>query len=83
MPTKDLVVNWRLGHSKEPKAPKSQTEKKYAEALALMKKVIERHPNTPWSDLAQDEINRGFSVGWGEHSTTSQYAERMKLVPKY
>jgi hypothetical protein len=83
MPTKDLVVNWRLGHSKEPKAPKGQTEKKYAEALALMKKVIERHPNTPWADLAQDEINRGFSVGWGEHSTTSQYAERMKLVPKY
>ena len=41
---------------------RSETEKKYAEATRLLKEVIARHPKTPWADLAQDELNRGFGV---------------------
>ncbi len=80
-----LDVWWGYGHSREPKAPKEDTAKKYAEAEKLYKEVIERYPNTPWSDLAKDEMNRGFSVGWGEHThvPSPTRAERAKFVPKY
>ena len=80
-----LDVWWALGHSRERKAPKEDTDKKYTEAERLFKLVIERYPNTPWADMAQDEINRGFSVGWGEatHSPSPTRAERAKFVPKY
>jgi hypothetical protein len=84
MPVKDqLVVEWVLNHSTETKAPPQETEKKRAEAERLLKEVIARHPNTPWADLAQDELNRGFSVSWGEWHASPQYQERAKLVPKY
>ena len=62
LPTPDLMVEWDLHHSKVPKAPREQTAKKYAEGERLLKQVIARHPQTPWADLAQDELNRGFSV---------------------
>jgi len=85
MPTPELTVQWWLNHSHEMKAPKDKTEKVYAEAMRLLKLVIERHPNTPWSDLAQDEINRGFSVHCDEwnHKHDARYDERLKLVPKF
>ena len=83
MPRPDLIVGWDLHHSREPKAPKEQTAKKYAEAEKLLKEVIARHPNTPWADLAQDELNRGFSVRRGEWHHNPKYDERAKLVPKY
>ncbi|MBV8611156.1 MAG: VWA domain-containing protein [Singulisphaera sp.] len=83
MPTPDLIVGWDLQHSREPKAPKELTAKKYAEAEKLIKEVIARHPNTPWADLAQDELDRGFSVRRGEWTHNPKYDERAKLVPKY
>jgi hypothetical protein len=83
MPTPNLEVWWELYHSKDPKAPKEQTAKKYAEATKLLNLVIERHPNTPWADLAQDELNRGLSVARGEWTHSPRYNEREKLVPKY
>ena len=85
LPTPELYVMWSLDHNKEPKAPKEYTEKVYVEALRLCKLVIERHPLTPWADLAQDEINRGFSIKRGEwhHRHSTQYEERRKLVPKF
>lgn len=85
LPNPKLSVEWRLGHSKKPMAPKTQTEKKYVEAERLAKLVIERHPNTPWSDLAQMELDRGFSVGYGEAKwrPSPSKAERAKFVPKY
>ena len=85
MPNEKLSVWWQLGHSNQPKADKEQTAKKYAEATALFKKVLERHPNTPWADLAQAEMARGFSVGWGEasHVPNPAAAGREKFVPKY
>ena len=49
----------------------------------LLKVVIERHPKTPWADLAQDELNRGFSVQRNEWHHNPKYNERAKLVPKY
>ncbi len=85
LPSPELYVQWWLDHSQEKKAPKEQTEKPYAEATRLFQLVIERHPNTPWADLAQDEINRGFGVKRNEwkHKHTPRYEERAKLVPKF
>ncbi len=78
-----LTVNWVINHAVETKAPKSETEKKYAEARQLMDQVIKNHPNTPWADLAKDELNRGFSCRRDEEHHGPGYAEREKLVPKY
>jgi hypothetical protein len=78
-----LYVYWVIDHGTTPRAPKRETEKHYAEAKRLMDLVIKRHPNTPWADLAQDEINRGFSCQWNEESHSPQYNDRAKLVPKY
>jgi hypothetical protein len=78
-----LVVEWVIDHSKDRKAPTRETEKKYAEAERLLKLVIERHPKTPWADLAQDEINRGFGCQRNEWHHDPRYDERAKLVPKY
>ena len=83
MPGPDRIVEWVLDHSKEPKAPKAETEKKYDEAKKLIEGVIAAHPNTPWADLARDELNRGFSVRRNEWQHNPQYDERAKLVPKY
>jgi hypothetical protein len=83
MPTPDLMVEWDIYHSKQRMAPKEETDEKYAEASKLLARVIELHPNTPWSDLAKDEINRGFGVARGEWHHNPKYAERAKLVPKY
>ena len=83
LPTPNVVVEWELHHSPTPKAPKEETAKKYAEATKLLKLVIERHPKTPWADLAQDELNRGLSVQRSEWAHSPKYYEREKLVPKY
>jgi hypothetical protein len=82
-PSPQLVIEWSIGHSRDHKAPKQETEKKYAEAERLLKRVIERHPQTPWADLAQDEIDRGFGCQWGEWQHNPRYDERAKLVPNY
>jgi hypothetical protein len=78
-----LQVEWQIDHSTDHKAPKHETEKKYAEAKRLLELVIKRHPKTPWADLAQDEINRGFGCQRNEWHHSPQYDERAKLVPKY
>jgi hypothetical protein len=85
MPNPELFVEWSMDHSHERKAPKENTEKPYAEAERLFKLVVERHPNTPWADLALDEIRRGFSVKRSEwhHKHSTRYEERAKLVPKF
>jgi len=84
MPIKDqLTVNWVINHSQRQKAPKAETEKKYAEAKQLLQAVIKNHPNTPWADLAQDEMNRGFGCQRDEEHHGPGYAERARLVPKY
>jgi von Willebrand factor type A domain len=85
MPNPELFVDWTLDHSHERKAPKENTEKPYAEATRLFNLVVERHPNTPWADLALDEIRRGFSVKRNEwhHKHSTRYEERAKLVPKF
>jgi hypothetical protein len=82
-PGPDLQVVWEINHSKVHKAPKEETEKKYAEAEKLLRYVIEQHPKTPWADLAQDEMNRGFGVERNEWAHSPRYDERAKLVPKY
>jgi hypothetical protein len=83
-PTPTLSVWWAIGHSKTPAAPKEFTAKKYTEAERLFKDVIARYPKTPWADLAQDELNRGFSIARGEaHATPHKSSGREKFVPKY
>jgi hypothetical protein len=79
----DLVITWVVNHSKTPLAPKNETVKKYAEAERLLKEVIIRHAKTPWADLAQDTLNRGFSVQFDEWHHNAKYYERMQFVPKY
>ena len=78
-----LDVTWVINHSTDRKAPKEETEKKYAEARSLLEGVIKSHPRTPWADLARDEINRGFGCQRGEEHHSPDYDERAKLVPKY
>ncbi len=82
-PGTDLMITWVVDHSKEPLAPANQTAKKYAEAERLLKQVIARHPKTPWADLAQDAIDRGFSVKLNEWHHNPKYYERAQFVPKY
>jgi hypothetical protein len=82
-PRPDLMITWVVDHAKEPLAPQSATAKKYAEADRLLKEVIARHPRTPWADLAQDTINRGFSVKLNEWHHHPDYYQRSKFVPKY
>ena len=83
MPTPDRDVRWEIVHSGDRRAPKERTEKKYQEATRLLKEVIARHPKTPWADLAQDELNRGFGVAYREWRHNPKYEERARLVPKY
>jgi hypothetical protein len=78
-----LIIEWQMDHSQQQKAPKEETEKKRAEAKALLEGVIQRHPNTPWADLAQDELNRGFGCQRNEWHHSPKYDERASLVPKY
>ncbi|AGA24470.1 vWA domain-containing protein [Singulisphaera acidiphila] len=83
MPNQSLVVEWVIDHSPDRKAPKENTEKKYVQAQALLKQVVEMHPKTPWADLAQDELNRGLGCQTNEWHHNPQYEERAKLIPKY
>ena len=82
-PAADLVVTWVVDHSKAPLAPKNETSKKYAEAERLLKEIVIRHAKTPWADLAQDTLDRGFSVVLNEWHHHPKYYERSQFVPKY
>ena len=84
MPSPELSVAWSLDHSRERKTA-AATEKATLEATRLCKLVIERHPQTPWADLAQDELNRGFGIKRNEwhHKHSPQFEERKKLIPKF
>jgi hypothetical protein len=82
-PSPDTLVIWVVNHSREPLAPRNQTAKKYAEAERLLKEVMVRHSKTPWSDLAQDILNRGLSVRLDEEVHNAKYYERAQFVPKY
>ena len=81
LPSPEMTVVWDVNHAQKSLAPKAETEKKYAEATKLLKQVIADHPRTPWADLAQDELNRGFSVKRDEWRHSPQYAERAKFSP--
>ncbi len=82
-PGANMVITWVVDHSKQPWAPKDMTAKKYAEAERLLKDVIAKHPKTPWADLAQDTLDRGFSVVFNEWHHNPKYYERAQYVPKY
>ena len=82
-PGADLMITWVVDHSKKPLAPANETAKKYAEAERLLKEVIARHPKTPWADLAQDALDRGFSVQFNEWHHNPKYYDRSQFVPKY
>ena len=83
LPTPDLAITWVVDHASEPLAAKNLTAKKYAEAKRLLEDVIAKHPKTPWADLAQDTLDRGFSVKLNEWHHNPKYAERAQFVPKY
>ena len=83
LPTPDLAITFVVDHAKEPLAAKNLTAKKYVEAKRLLEDVIAKHPKTPWADLAQDTLDRGFSVKLNEWHHNPKYAERAQFVPKY
>jgi hypothetical protein len=83
LPNPDLAITWVVDHAKEPLAAKDRTAKKYAEAKRLLEEVIAKHPRTPWSDLAQDTLDRGFSVKLNEWHHNPKYNDRAQFVPKY
>jgi hypothetical protein len=82
-PTPDLSITFVVDHAQKPLAPPAETAKKYAEARRLLKDVIANHPRTPWADLAQDTLDRGFSVVLNEWHHNPKYTERAQFVPKY
>ncbi|WZO98479.1 VWA domain-containing protein [Isosphaeraceae bacterium EP7] len=82
-PSSELIVEWVLDHSRDRKAPIDLTQKVYLEAERLLKQVIQRHPKTPWADLAQDELDRGLGVQRNEWHHSPRYEERLQFVPKY
>jgi hypothetical protein len=82
-PTPDLAITFVVDHAREPLAPQSETAKKYAEAKRLLEQVVAKHPKTPWADLAQDTLDRGFSVHLNEWHHNPKYTERAQFVPKY
>jgi len=83
LPTPDLAITFVVDHAKEPLATKNLTAKKYLEAKRLLEDVIAKHPKTPWADLAQDTLDRGFSVKLNEWHHNPKYAERAQFIPKY
>ena len=83
LPTPDLTITFVVDHASEPLAAKNLTAKKYVEAKRLLEDVIAKHPKTPWADLAQDTLDRGFSVKLNEWHHNPKYAERAQFVPKY
>lgn len=82
-PAADMMITWVVDHAKKPLAPRNETAKKYAEAERLLQAVIAKHPKTPWGDLAQDALDRGFSVQLNEWHHNPKYHERWQFVPKY
>src|SRR5271157_1400051 len=83
LPTPDLTITFVVDHASEPLAAKNLTAKKYVEAKRLLEDVIAKHPKTPWADLAQDTLDRSFSVKLNEWHHNPKYAERAQFVPKY
>ena len=83
LPTPDLAITFVVDHAQEPLAAKNLTAKKYVEAKRLLEDVIAKYPKTPWADLAQDTLDRGFSVKLNEWHHNPKYAERAQFVPKY
>jgi hypothetical protein len=82
-PAADMMITWVVDHAKKPLAPRNETAKKYAEAERLLQAVVAKHPKTPWGDLAQDTLDRGFSVQLNEWHHNPKYHERWQFVPKY
>jgi hypothetical protein len=82
-PAPDMMITWVVEHTKKPLAPRNVTAKKCADAERLLKAVIAKHPKSPWADLAQDTLDRGFSVQLNEWHHNPKYHERWQFVPKY
>ncbi|MEI7922042.1 MAG: vWA domain-containing protein [Planctomycetota bacterium] len=82
-PIQGRLVTWTVWHAGPPVAPTKKTEKPLAEAKRLFGIVIEKFPGTPWADLAQDLMGKGFSVMRGENVRSTIYQERAKLIPKF
>ena len=77
MPTPDLIVEWELAPlARTARPPRKRPRRSTPRPTKLLKQVIERHPKTPWADLAQDELNRGFGVQRDEWHHNPKYDER-------
>jgi hypothetical protein len=65
-PTSDT---WRLKPADDISAVGSQTEKLAKQARALLTRVVEEHPGTPWAWMAAAELRNPLGYAWEEAHT--------------
>ncbi|MCR9116811.1 MAG: VWA domain-containing protein [bacterium] len=67
---KDEKTNvWVLEPSNDPIEVNSQLKKMQEKAFMYLERVVELHPDTPWSELAQRELDAKIGWKWGEDYT--------------
>ena len=74
------MITWVVNHSGKPLAPQNDRQK-ICRGRSTLEGRHFRHAHTPWADLAQDTINRGFSVKFNEEVHSAKYYERRSLFP--
>ncbi|QDT35807.1 vWA domain-containing protein [Stratiformator vulcanicus] len=93
-PKKEKSNRWNLSHTKkmiEPtpeqvevtKVDIGELEQQRADAVDLLKFVIEEHPNTPWSRTAQSELKKGFGIEFRDVYRDPNYDRPNVKVPKF
>jgi len=60
---------WELKESEDVSQVGSQTEKTAKQALAILERVVQEHPGTPWALLAAEELKRPLGYTWVEKHT--------------
>lgn len=71
--------------SGERKSRGDEVEATRLEAEGLLRSVSERHPETPWADLAREILDRGLSTQWHEGlpEPPTRSPERSSLGRRY
>ena len=65
-PGPDLMITWVVDHAREPRPPRTRPPRSTPKPSGCSRQSSRDHPKTPWADLAQDTLNRGFSVRLNE-----------------
>lgn len=57
---------WRLSPSKDWSNYEPQVKKVAKKAVMYLKRVVDKHPQTPWALLAEIELSTGLGWSWSE-----------------